>query len=846
VSAQDLPRDLRRALAGVARVPRLLVASDYDGTIAPIVDRPDDARPLSESTTALRALAGLPSTTAALISGRALRDLATLSRMPAEVHLVGSHGSEFDAGFVHAIDESARALLRKIRDTLAAIAAEYPGVTIELKPASIALHVRNAAPDDAQQALDKARAGAQSWDAQITEGKAVLEFAVISTDKGQALDILRHQEGASAAVFFGDDVTDEKVFRRLHGPDVGIKVGPGETLADYRVESPDDVAAALALLLDERRTWLLGGHTTPIERLTMLSNARTVALLTPDADVVWMCHPQPDSGAVFSRLLGDQNAGHFAIGPRREALPLSQRYVDGTMTVETRWASLLVTDYLSHDVGAGRTDLIRVISGQAGAVVTFAPRPEFAQAPVRLETFDDGLRVVATNEPMVLRAPGLRWDIVADGIHETGYATVDPTNGPVILELRCGTEDSSESPVDEDSRRGRAESYWRDWVNTLALPSLKPGLMKRSALTLRGLAYADSGAILAAGTTSLPEEIGGVRNWDYRYCWIRDAAMTASALVSLGSTGEAEGYLDWLHGVIETMHGPERLHPLYTLVGSVLGPEAVIDSLPGYAGSRPVRVGNAANAQVQLDVFGPVVQLIADLCQSRVERGVVHCLTDANWNLVCDMVYAVESRWTEPDHGIWEIRGAPRHHVYSKVMCWVTVDRALKLAKEFGRQAPPGWAPLRDAISQQVRERGWNDEVQSYTAAYDGADLDAATLHIGLSGLIDPSNPQFAATVVATETELRSGATVYRYNRDDGLPGHEGGFHLCAAWLVEAYLLTGQRSQAEALFDQIVSAAGPTGLLSEEYDPVAERGLGNHPQAYSHLGLLRCAQLLGG
>ena len=844
MSAQDLPRELRRALSGVARVPRLLVAADFDGTIAPIVERPDDARPLPESTTAMRALAGLPSTTAALISGRALRDLATLSRMPAEVHLVGSHGSEFDAGFVHAIDDDAKAQLRKIKDTLSAIAAEYPGVTIELKPASIALHVRNAAPDDAQEALDRALSAAERWDAQTTEGKAVLEFAVVTTDKGQALDILRHQEGASAAVFIGDDVTDEKAFRRLHGPDIGVKVGPGDTLAEYRVESPEDVAATLAFLLDERRTWLLGGHATPIERLTMLSNNRTVALLTPDADVVWMCHPQGDSAAVFSRLLGGGEAGHFAIGPQREALPLSQRYVDFTMTVETRWASLVVTDYLSHDVGPGRTDLIRVISGDARAVVRFAPRPEFAQTPVQLTVTDEGIRVFATNEPMVLRAPGVQWDVVTDGIQETALAVVDPSDGPVVLELRCGTEDLSESPVDAESRRARAENHWRRWANGLRLPSLKPDLMKRSALTLRGLVHADSGAIMAAGTTSLPEEIGGIRNWDYRFCWIRDAALTASALVSVGSTAEAEGYLNWLHAVIERMHGPERLHPLYTLNGWPLPPEAVIDSLPGYAGSRPVRVGNAAAAQVQLDVFGPVVQLISDVAHSRKRRGVAQPLTDADWNLVSDMVFAVASRWVEPDHGIWEIRGTPRHHVYSKVMCWVTVDRALKLADEFGRQAPLGWTPLREVISAQVRERGWNDEVKSFTAAYDGTDLDAATLHIGLSGLIDPSDDRFAATVIATEAELRSGATVYRYRSDDGLPGTEGGFHLCAAWLVEAYLLTGQRSQAVALFDRLVTAAGPTGLLSEEFDPVAERALGNHPQAYSHLGLLRCAQLL--
>ncbi|MBS1696492.1 MAG: trehalose-phosphatase [Actinobacteria bacterium] len=842
--ADELPLELRRALGTAARVPRLLVACDYDGTLAPIVANPDDARPLAESASAVRELAALPSTTAALISGRALRDLAALSRMPAEVHLVGSHGSEFDTGFVHAIDAEAKALLATIKDTVGAIAATYPGVTIEVKPASVALHVRNADPSDAAEALRAAHAAAQSWAAELTEGKAVLEFAVIQTDKGQALDILRHQEGASAAVFVGDDVTDEKAFRRLHGPDIGIKVGPGDTLAAHRVDSPEHVAAALEFLLEARRTWLLGGHSTPIERLTMLSNSRTLALLTPEADVVWMCHPHGDSAAVFSRLLGDATSGHFAIGPQRQALPLSQRYVDGTMTTETRWASLLVTDYLSHDGGPGRTDLIRVISGRAKAVVSFAPRPEFAQAPVQLHPAEDGLRVFATNEPMVLRSPGVRWEIVPDGVHQTARAVVDPSDGPVVLELRCGTEDLSESPVDADARRTRAESYWADWVNTLRLPPLKPALMKRSALTLRGLVHADTGAIMAAATTSLPEEIGGVRNWDYRYCWIRDAALTASALVSLGSITEAEGYLNWLHRVIETMHGPERLHPLYTLAGTVLGPEAVIDSLPGYAGSRPVRVGNAANAQVQLDVFGPVVQLISDLSHQRLAAGIADPLTDADWNLVSEMVFAVASRWVEPDHGIWEIRGAPRHHVYSKVMCWLTVDRALKLATEFGRDAPPGWATLRDVIARQVCQRGWSDEVKSFTAAYDGTDLDAATLHIGLSGLIDPADERFAATVVATEAELRSGATVYRYRGDDGLPGTEGGFHLCAAWLVEAYLLTDQRPQAEALFDRLVTAAGPTGLLSEEYDPVAERALGNHPQAYSHIGLLRCAALL--
>nr|WP_277345283.1 trehalose-phosphatase [Rhodococcus kroppenstedtii] len=839
---------LRRALVGIARVPRLLVASDYDGTMAPLVSDPQKAFPHPESVRALRALAGLDHTDAAVISGRALRDLAILSRLPVEVQLVGSHGSEFDAGFVTELGDDAKELLDRLIAELRSIASQGEHITVETKPASVALHVRNAEPEVGERALTAVRDGVAQWDGvQVTEGKSVIELAVIVTDKGQALDILRHRGGASAAIFFGDDVTDEKAFRRLHGPDIGVKVGPGDSLAEYRVESTEDVAAALAFLTEERRRWLSGADAPRIERLTMVASPRSVGLLTPDASLTWLCHPEPDSAAVFAHLLGGDEAGHFTVGPARPSLPLSQQYLDSTMTVQTRWASLQVTDYLAHDVAPGRTDFTRVVTGTAKAVVTFAPRPEFGQARMRLEPEDDGLRIHGTNDPMVLRAPGLDWSITIEHGQETARAEIDPSAGPVVLELRCGSEDLGPSEVPEPERRAQAEAYWSDWAAGLSLPPLKPDLMKRSALTLRGLVHADSGSIMAAATTSLPEEIGGVRNWDYRYCWLRDAALTASALVSLGSTVEAEAYLGWVHDVLATVPGPERLHPLYTLWGQTLPPEAVIDVLPGYAGSRPVRVGNAANQQVQLDVFGPIVDLIHTLATTRAAAGVTdaaEALPDRDWELVRAMVDAVERRWSEPDHGIWEIRGNPRHHVYSKVMCWLTVDRALTLAETYGREAQLGWTTLRDVIAQQVREEGWNEEAQSYTAAYDGTDLDAATLHIGLSGLIDPDDPRFHATVLATEAELRSGATVYRYHHDDGLPGGEGGFHLCAAWLVEAYLLIGQRQPAEALFTQLVAAAGPTGLLSEEYDPVAERSLGNHPQAYSHLGLLRCAQLL--
>ncbi|HEX7662384.1 MAG TPA: trehalose-phosphatase [Pseudonocardiaceae bacterium] len=845
MTAEALSAELRHAIVRIARTPRLLVACDYDGTLAPIVEDPEKARPLPESVGALRALAGLHETTAAVISGRALRDLATLSRLPSEVHLVGSHGSEFDVGFVHALDSNARALHRRLEYELERLVSEQPGVQLEIKPASIAVHVRRAAPDVADWVLRAVRSGPATWPGvQVTEGKRVIELAVIQTDKGHALDVLRRQAGATGTIFIGDDVTDEKAFVRLTGQDLGIKVGDAATRAEYRVEDTLAVATVLAFLVEERRTWLYGESAPPIERLSMIANETKVALITPDARVTWMCHPEADSAAVFADLLGGTGAGHFSIKPERNGLPLGQRYLPGTSILETRWSRLLVTDYLDHGVASHRTDLVRVITGATSASITFAPRPEFGQVPVRLIAEPpDGLRVVGTGDPIVLRSPGVAWRITSDGIHETAQAVVDlAERESVVLELRCGTTDLSASPSPELDRRVRAAAYWTDWLADLKLPDIERDLVARSALTLRGLVHAETGAIMAAATTSLPEEVGGIRNWDYRYCWLRDGALTARALVSLGSISEAEGFLSWLYRVLETLPGPERLHPLYTLAGSALGPEAVIDTLPGYAGSRPVRVGNLANQQVQLDVFGPVADLVLALSEARGS------LTDHDWQLVIAMAEAVTRRWHEPDHGIWEERHAPRHHVYSKVQCWVTLDRALVLAERWGREPDPEWPSLREKIADDVLTNGWHPEagggIGAFTTAYDGTDLDAASLHVGLSGLIDPADPRFQATVTAIESELRSGSTVYRYHRDDGLPGNEGGFHLCAAWLIEAYLLTGRRTEAEELFDQLADAAGPTGLLPEEYDPIAERSLGNHPQAYSHLGLIRCAQLL--
>jgi GH15 family glucan-1,4-alpha-glucosidase len=769
------------------------------------------------------------------------------------VHLVGSHGSEFDVGFVERLSPEAAGLRERLDAELVRLTAHAQGVRLERKPASIAVHVRTAVPDVADEIIDAIKAGPASWPGvYVTHGKQVIELSVLAGNKGNAIDALRMQSSASAVMFLGDDVTDENAFLQLHGPDLGIKIGPGETAAAYRVDDPTEAVRALGLVLEARRKWLYGERSVPIERHSMLANGRTVALVAPDSTITWLCHPSPDSSAVFADLLGGPAAGHFTIAPAdRDGLPLGQRYRSGTMTVETRWSGLTVTDWLDGETDEtpipmpgesdGRTSLIRVLTGSGRARIEFAPRPEFGQVSVALQPLGDGVLVLGPNEPIALHSPGVDWSIHDEGGHETARAIVDleALGGRCVLELRFGTQSLEPPVVPSEQRQQHVEASWRDWSASLTLPSVAPEAVLRSALTLRGLCHTPNGSILAAATTSLPEEIGGVRNWDYRYCWLRDAAMSARALVDLGSLDEATAFLRWVDRCIDSTGGhPEWLHPLYTVAGADLGPEAVIETLPGFAGSRPVRVGNAANRQVQLDVFGPIADLLAAVAD---RRG--HVLP-TEWRVIEAMVEAVERRWHEPDHGLWEARIAPRHHVYSKVMCWLTVDRAISLVAKHGGVDRPDWHELRERIAENVLVHGWHEKVGAYTVAYGDVDMDAASLWIGLSGLLDDDDPRFLATALKIEAELRSGPTVYRYRWDDGMPGREGGFHICAAWLVEAYLRTGRRADAEELFAQMLDCAGPTGLLSEQYDPDSERGLGNHPQAYSHLGLIRCALLL--
>ncbi len=819
----------------LATTPHLLVCCDYDGTLAPIVDDPTHARPIEDSVVALRALSVLPATTVAVVSGRSLRDLAVMSRLPSEIHLVGSHGWEMDQDF--SLDPQQRRLLHQVVNAVVELSDHVVGSHVELKPSSVAVHVRRCTPADGEGLLRSLFMGpGQVPGVVVRYGKEVIELGVVRADKSDAVSLLRHRVGASAVLFIGDDLTDETVFRVLSGPDVGVKVGEGETLAPWRVGSPQEVTTLLFDVLQRRERWLLGGHANPIEDHVLLSNQHAVALLSPLGSVDWFCAPDPDCPAMFSGLLGDTSSGHFSIRPRHGANPLSQSYVPNTLTARTRWAGLTVLDYLPIPCGDSDVTarIVRRISGSEKAVISFAPRPQFGMVTATIECRPDGLVVQGGADPIALRAPGVTWEIREDGGGHSAVAVIDPSSGPITLDLRFGTADLSPDPEPEPAVRARTEQYWQDWVAGLDLPGIRPEHEVRSALTLRALCHRPTGGILAAATSSLPERIGGVRNWDYRYCWLRDGAMTARELLALGSTEDARAFIDWMHHLSEGSGGAERLHPVYSLQGQPLGPEAVVDTLPGYAGSRPVRVGNAAQGQLQLDVFGAVCALIDEYSDHRGE------VTDTDWSVTEALIGAVAMRWREPDHGIWEIRHQPRRHTHSRMMCWVAAHRGLRIARRRGVDRPD-WELLRDEIARDIERHAWDDGVGAYVAAYDFPEADAAVLQGILEGYPAPSE-RIEGTIGFIERELRRGGGVYRYTYDDGLPSGEGAMHICAAWLAGMYLRADAMDDAHQMLDAILASAGSTGLLPEQVDPIGERGLGNHPQAYSHIGVLSVAR----
>ncbi|MCG3202107.1 MAG: Trehalase [Gammaproteobacteria bacterium] len=579
-----------------------------------------------------------------------------------------------------------------------------------------------------------------------------------------------------------------------------------------------------------------------IEDYAMIGNTRTAALIGNDGSIDWLCLPRFDSGACFAALLGEPRHGRWRLAPAGGIKAVRRSYRDATMVLDTEFetasGAVRVTDCmpLSED----RCDVLRVVQGLAGRVgmeMELVIRFDYGSIVPWVRRLDGGIVATAGPDSLELRTP-----VATRGRDFTTVAGFTVTQGETIpfTLSHFPSHLPPPSPIDPPAAIEATARRWREWSRRCAYRGEWSGEVLRSLITLKALTYAPTGGIVAAPTTSLPENFGGVRNWDYRYCWLRDATLTLDVLLTAGFQDEAAAWREWL---LRAAAGrPEDLQILYGIAGERRLAESEIPWLPGYRGAAPVRVGNAAAGQMQLDVYGEVMDML-DLARASGLAPAAHA-----WQIQLRLIEHVESVWDRPDRGIWEIRGEPRHFTHSKVMAWVAVDRAVKAVERYGLDGPADrWRRLRDTIHRQVCERGFDAKRNSFVQYYGAQGLDASLLLIPLAGFLPPEDPRVRGTTEAIERELMVGGFVARYGTSgivDGLPPGEGVFLPCSYWLVDNLALLGRRDDARALFERLLALANDVGLISEEYDPQSKRLLGNFPQAFTHLALINSARNL--
>jgi GH15 family glucan-1,4-alpha-glucosidase len=576
-----------------------------------------------------------------------------------------------------------------------------------------------------------------------------------------------------------------------------------------------------------------------IEDYALIGDTRTAALVGSNGSIDWFCVPRFDAPACFAALLGDERNGSWRIAPADESATSSRAYRDRTLVLETTFVtstgSVRIVDCML--MGAPTPRIRRVVEGIAGSVamkMDYAVRFDYGSIVPWVRRVDGGLLAVAGPDALFLTS-----DVEPEPDGERHVAAFDVAAGDRILFELAYFASFEERPPEvrmSDDALDATVDAWRSWSAACTYDGPYKDAMLRSLLTLRALTYAPTGGIVAAATTSLPEQLGGIRNWDYRFCWLRDATLTLYALLSGGYTDSASAWSDWLMRAVAG--SPDDLQIVYSLRGMRRIPEIELEWLAGYEGSKPVRIGNDANRQFQLDVYGEVI----DLLFTSQRFGVEH--TPDEWQLVKAIVGVVEARWREPDRGMWEIRGEPQHFTFSKVMAWVALDRAVKAVEQFGVDGPlERWRAVRDEIHADVCARGFDAERKTFTQSYGSRALDASTLLVSTVGFLPPDDERIRGTVSAIEGTLLRDGLVYRYTQGDGetpdgLPPGEGAFLACSFWLVDSYTMDGRRDEAEALFGRLVALCNDVGLLAEEYDPLAKRQLGNYPQAFSHVGLI--------
>ncbi|MFI9231831.1 glycoside hydrolase family 15 protein [Streptomyces rimosus] len=581
----------------------------------------------------------------------------------------------------------------------------------------------------------------------------------------------------------------------------------------------------------------------PIEDHALIGDLQTAALIGRDGSVDWLCLPHFDSAACFAALLGDRENGHWLLAPAASDARSERSYRGETLVLDTVWhtgtGSVKVTDFMPQRDRA--PDLVRIVEGLEGEVAM--------QGVLRLR-FDYGLVVPWVRHVgrcrVAVAGPDSAWlrtepdvETYGQGFSTRSDFTVAAGDRVAFILTWHPSHEPRPAEIDPYEALEHTLEDWRAWAAHCRYDGPYRAEVLRSLITLKALTFAPTGGIVAAPTTSLPEELGGVRNWDYRFCWLRDSTLTLNSLITAGYTEEAAAWRDWLLRAVAG--NPADLQIMYGLGGERRLPETELPWLGGYAGSKPVRIGNAAVEQRQLDVYGGVL----DSFHTARIAGLPS--KPHAWNIQRSLLDFLESHWREPDEGLWEVRGPRRHFVHSKIMAWVAADRALK-AVEIHPDLEGDverWRAMRDAVHREVCEKGFDPERNTFTQSYGSDQLDAATLLIPRLGFLPADDPRVIGTVDAVREELTHEGLIRRYSTDgravDGLPGGEGTFLVCSFWLAEALHLTGRREEARKLFDRLLRLPNDLGLLAEEYDPVSGRQLGNFPQAFSHVGLIGTA-----
>jgi GH15 family glucan-1,4-alpha-glucosidase len=580
-----------------------------------------------------------------------------------------------------------------------------------------------------------------------------------------------------------------------------------------------------------------------LEDYGLIGDLESAALVGRNGAIDWLCLPRFDSASCCCALLGDERHGRWLLAPAGEASATARRYRPGTLVLETEFetadGAVRVIDFMPRR-GNGPPRLMRIVEGVRGRVpmrMELALRPDYGSIRPWIEQVTDG--VVATAGPDAFRlSTPLPLD-VNDGSTTSEFDAVEGARERLTLTWHPSYEDAP-SVEDADSALARTEAWWREWSGRCQYDGAYRDEVLTSLIALKAMTSETTGAVIAAPTTSLPEEIGGVRNWDYRYCWLRDSVLALEALLDAGYDDEALAFRDFL--LRAGTGDPRATQIMYGIRGERRLTEFELPQLPGYEGSRPVRVGNAASEQFQLDVYGEVV---AVMFIGAERRGWIKRRLWPRWRGVIEYV---ETIWRKPDDGIWEARGPQRHYTYSKVMAWVVLDRGVRLAERFELEAPlERWRQVRDEIHAEVCERGYDRERRTFTQYYGSKELDASVLNIPLVGFLPGDDERVTGTIDAVWKELGRDGFVSRYSTaetDDGLAGDEGQFLACSFWLVNALARNGRVEQARQLFERLIGLANDLGLLAEEYDVANKRQVGNFPQAFSHLTLILAARAI--